>query len=120
MANKCSIATRIDCFMDESTSVFGEALRDQVEERLKFYEEGTVPRANELVMKEALEKTVKMDLDDEEVPSPKKDSKEKKSKKKKSKAQEEDADMTEASPVKKRKAEDESKKSKKKKNKEKN
>jgi nucleolar protein 56 len=102
--------------MDEATSVFGEALRDQVEERLKFYEEGTVPRANEAVMKEALEKTTKMDIDEEEI-SPVKSDKDKKSKKKKSKAQEEE---TEASPPKKRKAEDDSKKSKKKKNKEKN
>merc|ERR1712066_618647 len=33
-ANKCSIASRIDCFSEEATTVFGEKLRDQVEERL--------------------------------------------------------------------------------------
>merc|ERR1711862_724074 len=36
LANKCSIASRIDAFSEESTSVFGEKLRDQVEERLAF------------------------------------------------------------------------------------
>lgn len=30
LANKCSIATRIDAFMDQATSVFGEKMRDQV------------------------------------------------------------------------------------------
>ncbi|KAI9324500.1 hypothetical protein DFJ73DRAFT_243150 [Zopfochytrium polystomum] len=43
LANKCSIASRIDCFLDKPTSRFGELLREQVEERLKFYEEGTTP-----------------------------------------------------------------------------
>lgn len=43
-------------FPPESLStVFGERLKDQVEERLKFYETGTVPRKNAEVMKEALE-----------------------------------------------------------------
>ena len=35
--------------------MFGEHLRDQVEERLKFYETGNIPRKNAEVMKEALE-----------------------------------------------------------------
>lgn len=35
--------------------MFGERLKDQVEERLKFYETGDVPRKNAEVMKEALE-----------------------------------------------------------------
>merc|ERR1712187_27259 len=41
LANKCSIASRIDCFSDEATTVFGEKLKDQVEERLAFLTEGT-------------------------------------------------------------------------------
>jgi nucleolar protein 56 len=40
LANKCSIAVRIDSFQDFPTSKFGEKLRDQVEERLNFYENG--------------------------------------------------------------------------------
>ncbi|XP_032892157.1 nucleolar protein 56 [Amblyraja radiata] len=53
LANKCTIASRIDCFSDVLTSVFGLKLRDQVEERLAFYETGEAPRKNVDVMKEA-------------------------------------------------------------------
>merc|ERR1711997_1097132 len=55
LANKCSIASRIDCFSEESTSVFGSKLKEQVEERLKFYETGDLPRKNFDVMNEAVE-----------------------------------------------------------------
>merc|ERR1712039_411255 len=54
LANKCSMASRIDCFSDEATTVFGEKLRDQVEERLTFLSEGTKPRKNLEVMQEAI------------------------------------------------------------------
>uniref|UniRef100_A0A673LNS2 Nucleolar protein 56 n=1 Tax=Sinocyclocheilus rhinocerous TaxID=307959 RepID=A0A673LNS2_9TELE len=54
LANKCTIASRIDCFSEVPTSVFGDKLRDQVEERLAFYETGEVPRKNLDVMKEAV------------------------------------------------------------------
>uniref|UniRef100_A0A8C5Q2G9 Nucleolar protein 56 n=1 Tax=Leptobrachium leishanense TaxID=445787 RepID=A0A8C5Q2G9_9ANUR len=54
LANKCTIASRIDCFSEIPTSVFGEKLREQVEERLAFYETGEAPRKNLDVMKEAL------------------------------------------------------------------
>ena len=40
LANKCSIASRIDSFIEEPTNMFGVQLRDQVEERLKFYDTG--------------------------------------------------------------------------------
>jgi nucleolar protein 56 len=52
LANKCSIATRIDSFSDEPTKIYGEKLREQVEERLKFYETGAAPRKNLDVMEE--------------------------------------------------------------------
>merc|ERR1739842_54814 len=55
LANKCSIASRIDAFSDESTSVFGSKLKEQVEDRLKFYETGDLPRKNVDVMAEAVE-----------------------------------------------------------------
>lgn len=55
LANKCAIASRIDCFAELPSHVFGEKLREQVEERLKFYETGEVPKKNIDVMKEALE-----------------------------------------------------------------
>uniref|UniRef100_A0A4W6CSD3 Nucleolar protein 56 n=1 Tax=Lates calcarifer TaxID=8187 RepID=A0A4W6CSD3_LATCA len=54
LANKCTIASRIDCFSEVPTSVFGDKLREQVEERLSFYETGEVPRKNVDVMKEAV------------------------------------------------------------------
>eukprot|EP01024_Parvocaulis_polyphysoides_P019934 TRINITY_DN19128_c0_g3_i1.p1 TRINITY_DN19128_c0_g3~~TRINITY_DN19128_c0_g3_i1.p1 ORF type:complete len:543 (-),score=84.58 TRINITY_DN19128_c0_g3_i1:885-2282(-) len=56
LANKCSIASRIDCFSDVSNNAFGERMRQQVEDRLKFYEEGVAPTKNEDAMKEALQK----------------------------------------------------------------
>merc|ERR1712039_359501 len=55
LANKCSIASRIDCFSEESTTVFGSKLKEQVEDRLKFYETGDLPRKNVEVMAEAVE-----------------------------------------------------------------
>merc|ERR1739838_193143 len=51
LANKCSIASRIDCFSDNPSSVFGDHLKQQVEDRLKFYEEGAAPTKNVDVMK---------------------------------------------------------------------
>ena len=55
LANKCSIASRIDCFADIQTSLFGEKLKEQVEERLEFYDKGTAPRRNVAVMQEVVE-----------------------------------------------------------------
>mmetsp|Transcript_68419 Transcript_68419/g.216524 ORF Transcript_68419/g.216524 Transcript_68419/m.216524 type:complete len:475 (-) Transcript_68419:16-1440(-) len=54
LANKCSIASRIDCFSEVSTSLFGQKLREQVEERLEFYDKGVQPRKNLDVMKEVI------------------------------------------------------------------
>merc|ERR1712107_508082 len=59
LANKCSMASRIDCFSDEATTIFGEKLKDQVEERLNFLAEGTTPRKNLEVMQEALKEVTK-------------------------------------------------------------
>lgn len=41
------------------TSVFGDKLREQVEERLSFYETGAVPRKNVDVMQEAVKEVRK-------------------------------------------------------------
>merc|ERR1712071_9434 len=54
LANKCSIASRIDCFSETSTEVYGNKLREQVEDRPKFYESGDIPRKNVEVMQEAI------------------------------------------------------------------
>ncbi|CAD6211197.1 unnamed protein product [Miscanthus lutarioriparius] len=85
LANKCSIASRIDCYSEASTSVFGQKLREQVEERLEFYDKGVAPRKNLDVMKAAIDSMVNgtsMDDDDNQ----KTDASAKKSKKKKTKA----------------------------------
>eukprot|EP00527_Entomoneis_sp_CCMP2396_P005004 CAMPEP_0198144098 /NCGR_PEP_ID=MMETSP1443-20131203/13040_1 /TAXON_ID=186043 /ORGANISM="Entomoneis sp., Strain CCMP2396" /LENGTH=536 /DNA_ID=CAMNT_0043807441 /DNA_START=44 /DNA_END=1654 /DNA_ORIENTATION=- len=112
LANKCSIATRIDSFSDDPTRIYGEKLRDQVEERLKFYETGAAPRKNIDVMEEISRElkagagakdgdkktpSKKMDDSDEEMEdtSPKK--KDKKEKKKKRKSLE-DTEMAEEEP----------------------
>lgn len=52
LANKCAIATRIDSFSETPSRLYGDKLRDQVEERLKFYETGQAPRKNIDVMAE--------------------------------------------------------------------
>merc|ERR1712105_38052 len=55
LANKCSIASRIDCFSEAATPIFGSKMKEQVEDRLKFYETGDLPRKNVDVMAEAVE-----------------------------------------------------------------
>merc|ERR1712210_89125 len=54
LANKCSIASRIDCFSEISTKLYGEKLKEQVEDRLKFYESGDLPKKNVDAMQEAI------------------------------------------------------------------
>ncbi|KAF9668000.1 hypothetical protein SADUNF_Sadunf15G0081300 [Salix dunnii] len=85
LANKCSIASRIDCFSENGTTVFGEKLREQVEERLDFYDKGVAPRKNIDVMKDAIERAENKDTDMETEEAPAVPSA-KKSKKKKSKS----------------------------------
>ncbi|KAK1268018.1 putative nucleolar protein 5-2 [Acorus gramineus] len=64
LANKCSIATRIDCFSDARTTVFGEKLREQVEERLDFYDKGIATKKNVDVMKAAIESALNRGTED--------------------------------------------------------
>lgn len=98
LANKCSIASRIDSFIDEPTKAYGEQLRDQVEERLNFYDTGAAPRKNVDVMTAVSEglralapkvekkKSAKKAVAEEEVAS--KDKKEKKKDKKRDREEE--------------------------------
>ncbi|KAI4148811.1 MAG: hypothetical protein LQ341_001483 [Variospora aurantia] len=55
LANKCSIASRIDNFSVEPTTRFGDALKKQVEERLAFYDSGEAPTKNEVAMRKAMD-----------------------------------------------------------------
>ena len=50
LANKCSIASRIDNFSEAPTRKFGDALRKQMDERLEFYASGAQPTKNETAM----------------------------------------------------------------------
>jgi len=100
LANKCSIASRIDAFTDEPNSKYGEELREQVEERLRFYDSGEAPRKNIDVMQSIIKslgngdksasaeekRAPKRKANGEEAAeesSPKKDKKDKKAKKEK-------------------------------------
>eukprot|EP00195_Chlamydomonas_chlamydogama_P010551 CAMPEP_0202900590 /NCGR_PEP_ID=MMETSP1392-20130828/11922_1 /ASSEMBLY_ACC=CAM_ASM_000868 /TAXON_ID=225041 /ORGANISM="Chlamydomonas chlamydogama, Strain SAG 11-48b" /LENGTH=495 /DNA_ID=CAMNT_0049587007 /DNA_START=183 /DNA_END=1670 /DNA_ORIENTATION=- len=102
LANKASIASRIDAFMDTATSAFGEKMKEQVEERLRFYEEGVAPRKNVDVMAEALAK-LKDSGEGEAAAGGKKD---KKDKKKKRAAEEEEEEEPAAKKDKKEKKKD--------------
>merc|ERR1719424_1031158 len=55
LANKCSIACRIDNFSDIPTSKYGDRLKEQVEQRLRFYDSGEAPRKNIDVMRAVME-----------------------------------------------------------------
>ncbi|KAJ5808596.1 hypothetical protein N7474_009865 [Penicillium riverlandense] len=91
LANKCSIASRIDNFSEAPSTKFGEALKQQVEERLEFYVSGAAPTKNETAMKSAMDAVladINVDVDGsdaemEDVAEPKKEKKEKKDKKEK-------------------------------------
>merc|ERR1711899_38610 len=98
LANKCSIASRIDCFSEESTTVFGSKLKEQVEDRLKFFETGEIPKKNLDVMTEAMEAIKKEDGEFQKVSK-----KEKKKKKRKAEEMENEEIVEEASKEKKMK-----------------
>merc|ERR1719154_905266 len=117
LANKCSIASRIDCFSENSTTIFGAKMKDQVEDRLKFYETGDLPRKNVDVMAEAMEEA------NEEAKEEAKEQKKKEKKKRKAENGEDAAGDTtmETSQVEENgDAEEQPKKKKKKKDKEAN
>jgi nucleolar protein 56 len=77
LANKCAIASRIDSFIDEPTTKYGDQMREQVEERLAFYESGTAPRKNADVMQAVSEELKKGSVKEEAGDKKKKDKKKK-------------------------------------------
>ena len=109
LANKCSIASRIDSFTDEPTSAYGEKLREQVEERLKFYETGAAPRKNIDVMNEVAKHLSNGKSDEDKLetsetmktPKSKKDKKSEKKSEKKSAKKRKEIDLDDNSDVKK-------------------
>ena len=106
LANKCAIASRIDCFSEFPTAKIGESLRDQCEERLKFVASGVKPRKNKEAMAAVLSelkdeglfygdnvkkvsKTADAEMETDEEEAPKKSKKDKKAKKEKKSKKEE-------------------------------
>merc|ERR1719149_411579 len=83
LANKCSIACRIDNFSDVPTSKFGDKLKEQVEQRLRFYDSGEAPKKNVDAMREVLD-----ELRAEAGGKPDKEGKKEKKKKKREAADE--------------------------------
>merc|ERR1711981_113588 len=93
LANKCSIASRIDCFSEISTKLYGEKLKEQVEDRLKFYESGDLPKKNVDAMQEVIAAVKEEASAFEEVTSKKK-KKDKKNKKRKAEEMENETEQT--------------------------
>lgn len=111
LANKCSIASRIDNYSDEPSTVFGQILKKQVEDRLNFYSTGAPPMKNEEAIKEALA------LSGAKSNNEKKDKPSKKSKKESKKDESEASDDEDAGEAKKEKNKKEKKEKKDKKEK---
>lgn len=121
LANKCSIACRVDCYSEAPTNKFGESLKEQMEERLKFLSSGTKPRKNKDVMGDVIEELKKeglyfgdkvrvakedgdQDDQDDDQKKSKKEKKDKKDKKRKhSEIQQDDEEIPEEQPKKKKK-----------------
>ncbi|KAI9929217.1 hypothetical protein ASPWEDRAFT_168943 [Aspergillus wentii DTO 134E9] len=116
LANKCSIASRIDNFSEEPSTKFGEVLKNQVEERLEFYATGAAPMKNELAMKNAMDAVLAdMDIDDDQsddemkdakAETPKKEEKKEKKDKKEKKEKKEKKDKGEKEEKKKKRKSD--------------
>ncbi|KAK1381864.1 hypothetical protein POM88_019599 [Heracleum sosnowskyi] len=76
LANKCSIASRVDCFLDKNTTVFGDKLREQVEEQeipfflvlVFFFIAGAEKDVNGATVKSSTKKmkSTNMDVDEAE------------------------------------------------------
>ncbi|KAI0903514.1 pre-rRNA processing nucleolar protein-like protein Sik1 [Ustulina deusta] len=99
LANKCSLAARIDNFSEQPSKKFGDVLRGQVEDRLEFYATGKKPTKNADVMDKAvadlLAEGESMAIDTEMIDAPlpstaQTSKKEKKSKDKKDKEDKKD------------------------------
>lgn len=54
LAAKCALATRIDCYSDILCDVYGQHLKKQVEDRLKYFESGVMPMTNAEAMAAAV------------------------------------------------------------------
>merc|ERR1712071_284414 len=115
LANKASIASRLDCFSEEPNAIVGQVLKQQVEDRLNFFETGVTPKKNIDVMHAAMDalnegEAKKDEADDdmkpEEVDADSSAEKKKKKKSKKNKRKSEAEMDTEEPEAKKEKTEE--------------
>ena len=82
LANKCSIASRIDNYSDAPTNVFGQILKKQVEQRLNFYDTGAPTMKNSDAISEALALYNDLDVEMGDASDDEKEEDEKKEKRK--------------------------------------
>ncbi|KAH8862453.1 Nucleolar protein 56 [Schistosoma japonicum] len=54
LAAKCAIASRIDCFSEVLCDIYGKHLKQQIEDRLTYFETGTTPPTNAEAMARAI------------------------------------------------------------------
>lgn len=123
IANKLAIAARFDQFAVIPNNKMGEALKDQVEDRLRFFASGEKPKTNRDVMQSVLDELKNEGLyataeesgkEQEEVEEPVKEKKKKKDKKnKRTKEDQEDVEMEDEEAPKKKKKSKKDKKAKK-------
>ena len=81
LANKCSIASRLDSFSEEPTDLYGLKMKEQVEQRLNFYETGVPPQKNADAMLEVAEE-IKKEKAEKPAEKPAEEKKEEKEEKK--------------------------------------
>jgi len=109
LANKCAMASRIDAFADDLTDKYGEQMREQVEERLRFFDTGAQPRKNIDVMNQVKADLGAVDLikqaaaESDAAPVAKKEKKKKKKKRPDDDAAEEEEEQAAAEKPKKKK-----------------
>ncbi|RRT76887.1 hypothetical protein BHE74_00029314 [Ensete ventricosum] len=96
----CCYSNIKELHLEVNTSIFGQKLREQVEERLDFYDKGVAPRKNVDVMKAAIESTLNNTSQEDADGLQKDEASVKKSKKKKSKRENVDGEpMAEDNPL---------------------
>ena len=91
LANKLAMCSRIDCFSGEVTDDYGNELRTQIDERLKYLETGDKPRKNIEVMKKVEKQLTGKKRNKSEDKKEEKEKEDKKEKKKK--IEDSDSDM---------------------------
>ena len=93
LANKLAMCSRIDCFSGEVTDDYGNELRTQIDERLKYLETGDKPRKNIEVMKKVEKQLMGKKRNKSEDKKEEKEKEKEDKKEKKKKIEDSDYDM---------------------------